>query len=194
MKALPSAPTQATQAGPVPKPAAADDDFDLLAPAPTLDAEARAKAEETTRALERRRWMLQMHQVAGFVNLAAMTTAVVLGQLNFSDKYGGGGDTGKFITPHAIAAYTSAAIFTGTGLLALFAPSPIDKPARLDSATLHKTAMAIATAGMIGEVVLGIITASQEGKLSQRDLALVHQINGYVTLGATATGFTVLFF
>jgi hypothetical protein len=59
---------------------------------------------------------------------------------------------------------------------------------------LHKIAMAVATAGMVAQVVLGPITGSKEGQLSQRDFALAHQIIGYTTLVATYTGFLVLTF
>jgi hypothetical protein len=54
--------------------------------------------------------------------------------------------------------------------------------------------MAIATAGMVAEVVLGIVASRNEGQLDQRNFALAHQINGYVTLGAVAAGFGVLTF
>jgi hypothetical protein len=113
------------------------------------------------------------------------------------DKYGGGGDTGRFQTFHRITAYSSAAVFAATGLLAVFAPVPVDKPVRLDTATLHKVAMATAAAGMAAEIVLGIIAVRSEGpptSLSQRDFALAHQIVGYATLAAAVTGFTILTF
>ncbi len=93
-----------------------------------------------------------------------------------------------------IAAYTAAGIFTATALLAVLAPNPLDKSLRLDTATLHKAAMAVATAGLVTQIVLGIVTAHSEGSLSQRDVALAHQIVGYTTLAATAAGFLVLTF
>ena len=40
--------------------------------------------------------------------------------------------------------------------------------------------------------MLGILTASKEGKISQRDLALTHQIIGYTTAVATAGGFIAI--
>jgi hypothetical protein len=54
--------------------------------------------------------------------------------------------------------------------------------------------MATATAAMATEIVLGIVTASREGRISQRDFALAHQIVGYTALVTTAAGFTVLTF
>src|SRR5207302_5562876 len=155
------------------------DDFELLPPEKAPDPSQRAREEEIQRDLGRRRTMLRLHQGFGLATVAGVATAVVLGQLRYTDKYGGGGDTGRYLTAHAVAAYTSAGIFAVTGLLALLAPSPIDKPLRIDTATLHKASMAVATAGMAAEIVLGILAASKEGKLSQRDFALAHQIIGY---------------
>jgi hypothetical protein len=175
-------------------PAAPDQDFDLLAPQKPPDEAAKERDRQLMQQLGRRRTMLQLHQLGGYATMATLTAAVVLGQVNYLDKYGGGGDTGRWMTPHAIAAYTAAGIFTATGLLALFAPSPLEKPSRVDTVTLHKIAMAVATAGMVAQVVLGPITGSKEGQLSQRDFALAHQIVGYTTLVATYTGFLVLTF
>ena len=171
-----------------------EQDFDLLAPQKAPDEATKQRDLELMQDLRRRRTMLQLHQIGGYATLATVTAAVVLGQINYLDKYAGGGDTGKWMTPHAIAAFTAAGVFTATGLLAVLAPSPLEKPARVDTATLHKIAMAVATAGFIAQVVLGPITASKEGQLSQRDFALAHQIIGYTTLAATYTGFLVLTF
>jgi len=175
-------------------PPVPDQDFDLLAPRKAPDEATRARDAELMQQLGRRRTMLQLHQLGGYATMATVTAAVVLGQVNYLDKYGGGGDTGRWITPHAIAAFTAAGVFTATGLLAVLAPSPLEKPLRMDTATLHKVAMAVAAAGMAAQVVLGPITASKEGQLSQRDFALAHQIIGYTTLLATYTGFLVLTF
>ena len=171
-----------------------DQDFDLLAPKKAPDEATRQRELEVMHELQTRRTMLQLHQIGGYATLATVTAAVVLGQINYLDKYAGGGDTGKWVTPHAIAAFTAAGVFTATGLLAVLAPSPLEKPVRLDTATLHKIAMAVATAGFVAQVVLGPITASKEGQVSQRDFALAHQIIGYTTLAATYTGFLVLTF
>jgi len=137
---------------------------------------------------------LGLHQWAGFATLATMTATVVVGQLNYADKYGGGGDTGKYRTAHQVLAYGTTGFFAAAGVLALLAPSPFEKPLRLDTATLHKVSMIVATGGMVAQVVLGIVTAHSEGSLSQRDFALAHQIIGYTTWAATTAGFLVLTF
>ncbi|MFL5413538.1 MAG: hypothetical protein ACJ79D_19410 [Myxococcales bacterium] len=171
-----------------------DDDFNLLAPEKKPDAAALAAQARIQSEARRRRTMLQLHQIGGFATLATMTATVVLGQLNYMDKYGGGGDFGTYKTAHSISAYTTAAVFTATGLLAFLAPNPFEKPLRVDTATMHKASMIVATAGMATQIILGIATAGKEGTLAQRDLALAHQIVGYTTLVATYTGFLVLTF
>lgn len=178
---------------PAPKPPASDD-FDLLPKEATPDSAALARQQEIERQLAKRRTMLRYHQLGGFLTLGSLATTVVLGQLDYLDKYGGHGDTGKVHGWHRWVAVSTTAIFAGTASLAVFAPVPLEKEARLDTATLHKVAMTVAAAGMVTEVVLGIVTASKEGQTSQRDYALAHQIVGYTTLAAAFTGFTVLAF
>jgi len=170
------------------------DDFDLLPKEAAPDAGALARQQKLERKLAQRRTMLQFHQLAGFLTLASLTTTVVLGQLDYLDKYGGRGDTGTFHLWHRWMGVAATGIFAGTASLAVFAPVPIEKKARLDTATLHKIAMTVAAAGMVTEIVLGIVTASKEGQLVQRDYARAHQIVGYATLAAAYTGFTVLLF
>jgi hypothetical protein len=170
------------------------DDFDLLPKEAPPSAAALARQRELERQLAKRRTMLTYHQIGGYLTVGSLAATVVLGQLDYSDKYGGGGDTGKYHTWHRWVAASSAAIFAGTAALAIFAPNPIEKPARLDTATVHKVAMTVAAAGMLTQIVLGVVTASKEGTSAQRDFALAHQIIGYTTFAATLTGFTVLMF
>lgn len=177
-----------------PQPGTQGQDFELLAPRKAPDEATRARDEALMQQLGRRRTMLQLHQYGGYATMATLTVAVVLGQINYLDKYAGGGDTGRWMTPHAVAAFTAAGVFAATGVLAILAPSPLEKPLRVDTATLHKIAMAVATAGMVTQIVLGPIIGSKEGQVSQRDWALAHQIVGYTTLVATYTGFLVLTF
>jgi hypothetical protein len=191
--------SQTPESGHAPPPSqpAPPDDFDLLPAVKPPSPADLARQEELTRTLHRRREMLQLHQLGGFVTMGSLALTVTLGQLNYNDKYAGGGDTGRFRTAHKISAYSSAAIFAATGLLAILAPSPTDKPLRLDTATLHKVFLGVATAGIAAQIILGVLTASKEGpptSLSQRDFALAHQIVGYTTFVATTAGFMVLTF
>jgi hypothetical protein len=182
----PSARPAPAQAQPAPT-----DDFDLLPKEKAPDA---AAQQELIGKLELRRKMLQLHQLGGFVTLGAMGATVVLGQLNYSDKYGGGGDTERFIVVHRWLGIGTATVFAATAALAVFAPSPLEKPVRLDTATVHKVALAVASAGILAQIILGPVIASKQGQLSQRDFALAHQIVGYSTFIATAVGSVALTF
>lgn len=179
---------------PAQKPAPKPDDFDLLPREATPDPAALARQQELERKLAQRRTMLRYHQLGGFATLAGLAATAVLGQLDYLDKYGGGGDKGTFRPWHRWTALSTTAVFAGTASLAVFAPVPIEKPARLDTATVHKVAMTVASAGMVAQIALGFVTAAKEGQRAQRDLALAHQIVGYATFAAAATGFAVLTF
>jgi len=184
------------QPAPAQKPGAKPppEDFDLLPKEAAPDTAALARQLELERRLARRRTMLQFHQLAGFLMLASLTTTVVLGQIDYLDKYGGRGDVGTFHLWHRWMGFAATGIFAGTASLSVFAPVPIEKKTRLDTVTLHKIAMTVAAAGMAAQIVLGIVTATKEGQLAQRDYARAHQIVGYATLVAAFTGFTVLTF
>ncbi|HYY51857.1 MAG TPA: hypothetical protein VE755_03240 [Myxococcales bacterium] len=193
-------PSASSQPGPPPQPAPEarpqppPEDIELLPAPATPDAETLARQHQVDRELRTRRQMLQLHQLGGMLTLASLGATVIFGELNYIDKYGGGGDTGRWYEWHRFSAFTAAALFAGTGILAVFAPSPLEKPRRLDTAMLHRIAMGVATAGMVTQIVLGFVTASKEGSISQRDFALAHQIVGFATFGATAVGFGVLTF
>jgi hypothetical protein len=168
-----------------------DFNFDLPSepgrlPAPSLTA---SQDEKLTQKVRSRRRILQAHQALGFVTLGVLAATLVIGQLNYLDKYGdNGADTGRFYNAHLGLAGSTGVLFATTGILALAAPDPYSKPIKLDAAFVHKLSMALATAGMVAEGVLGPITASREGKLDQRDWALAHLVTGYATFGFMATG------
>jgi hypothetical protein len=169
-------------------------DIELLPKEASPDPGRAAQQAELERSLRKRRQMLQLHQLGGMLTLASLGATVVFGELNYIDKYGGGGDSGYWYQWHKWSAITASAIFAATGALAVFAPSPLERPLRLDTAVMHKLAMGVATAGMVTQIVLGFVTAGKEGSSSQRDFALAHQIVGFTTFAATAVGFGVLTF
>ncbi len=174
-------------------PATPADDFNFLETTKP-DAAALAHQAQVEREIARRRGMLQLHQVLGIATLASLGTTVILGQLNYQDRYLGGGDKGTFYKWHVGFSIGTSALFATTGLLGLLAPVPFEKKLQLDTATLHRSAMALATLGMAAELVLGVTTARHEGFMSQRDFALTHQIIGFTAFGAMAAGFSILFF
>lgn len=178
-------PAGASQEGPAPSL-----DFDLLPP----ETAAAAPSAAFDREVARRKRMLRFHQGLGIATWSALAATVAVGQLDLHDRFRGGGDTGKWHGAHRALALGTSAMFLGTGLLGLFAPEPYAKKLRLDTATLHKASMALAAAGMVTQIVLGVAARRSGGELRERDLARAHQIVGYATLGAMTVGATVLVF
>ncbi|MCY1083141.1 hypothetical protein [Archangium lansingense] len=170
-----------------------DMDFDLLEPSEAAEAP-RLVDPALERAIAQRRTMLTIHQGLGLATLTTLAATVVVGQLHFNDRYRGGGDTGRYDALHTGLVIGTSTLFVGTGLLGLFAPTPFKKELRLDTITLHKFFVSLATAGMLTQVVLGLVTASQEGNLSQVNLATAHQVVGYATLGAVGAGALMIVF
>jgi hypothetical protein len=140
------------------------------------------------RRVQIRRAMLKTHQALGFITLGLLAASLVLGQLDYYDKYGGGGDTGRYLMAHAGLSGLTTLTFAATGITALAAPNPYPKPIRFDGALVHKLSMALATAGMLTQIILGPITATRDGQLDQRDYARVHLGIGWATFGFMAAG------
>ncbi len=161
-------------------------DFDLLGAPPK-----RAQVDEG--ALRLRRTMLTWHQGVGLGMFALQLATTVVGQLNYDDKFGGD-NTGKYVQPHAILAYSTLAAFAAAGTLALLAPKPFERKEGFDRVSLHKWSMLVATAGMVAQGVLGVWTQSREGYLNQQGIGTAHLVVGYVTLAAVATGVGALVF
>ena len=174
-----------------------DFNFDLIEGPKKSPEQEKAEAEKAAR-IERlgkiRRPMLSTHQILGFVTLAALTATVVVGQLNHYDMYLSGDQTGRYRFAHLGLGIGTAALFSSTGFMALFAPNPYPKPVRFDTALLHKVAMILATAGMATQIILGPIAADRVGRTDQAGLALGHVITGYATWAFMTTGMIAYLF
>jgi hypothetical protein len=153
-------------------------DFDLLGDAP------KAQVPPEDPSMKTRRKMLTLHQGVGLGLLGVQLATTVVGQLNYNDKFGID-NTGRYKTTHQVLAWTNLAAFALTGGIALFAPSAKGpKPAGVGRTTIHKIAMAVATAGMLTQGLLGIQTARREGYLDKQDYGKAHLAVGYATLAA----------
>jgi hypothetical protein len=164
---------------PAPAPASGSDfDFDLGQTTPKTTPAQTAAELERTRNIERkvhlRRNLLIAHQAFGIATLGVLAATLVVGTLNYVDKFGGGNDDGRYYNAHLYLASSASVTFATTGILALAAPNPYPKPIRFDTALLHKVMMAGATVCFAANLVLGSISGSRDGKLDQRDLALSH--------------------
>jgi hypothetical protein len=165
-------------------------DFDLLgAPPPVAP-----RADDAV--LKRRRSMLEWHQGVGLGLLGLQLATTVVGQLSYLDKFGANAPvTGRYERSHQALAYATVGAFAVNGMIALLTPrAPDQRSEGFDRVTLHKLGMAVATAGMIAQGVLGIYTAQREGFLDQPGLARAHLVIGYATLAAVgvAVGALVL--
>lgn len=181
-----SEPKKPSGTSPTPTTQAPSLDFDLLG------------APQTTKvvdqeALDRRRTLLTWHQGVGLGMFALQLATTAVGQLNYDDKFGGD-NTGKYVQPHAILAFSTLAAFAAAGTLALLAPKPLERDEGFDRVSLHKLSMIVATAGMVAQGVLGVYTQSREGYLNQQSIATTHLVIGYVTLAAVAVGIGALVF
>src|SRR4051812_49375896 len=105
-------------------------DIELLPTPAAPDPAQAARQEELERELQTRRKMLQLHQLGGMLTLASLGATVIFGELNYIDKYGGGGDTGRGDEGHRWGAFAPFAIFAGPGAPAPVAPPPPGKAAR----------------------------------------------------------------
>jgi hypothetical protein len=176
---------------PQPAPPATGDgggmDFDLLGeakpPPDTADAGA----------LRLRRKMLTAHQAIGFGLVGMQLATTVVGQLNYSDRFGGP-STAQYQLSHAALAYTTLGLFVVNGAIALLAPSPVHRGYAMDRVMVHRIAMFTAAAGMLAQGILGVYTRQREGYLNQEQIGTTHLAIGYVTLAAMATGVGVLVF
>ena len=167
-------------------------DFNLLPAASEQPAPVDAKLEK---AIKTRRSMLELHQGFGIATVVLMAATVVVGQLNYSDRFGGGSGTGRFELLHDSLASVTTLTFATAGLLALLAPVPLKKTSEgIDTITIHKWSMLGASLGMATEIALGILTASREGFANQPSLATTHLVIGYATAGFLGTGVAALFF
>jgi hypothetical protein len=139
--------------------------------------------------VKRRRIVLQLHQGFGFATLIALAATVVLGQLNYVDKYGGGNYTNRYDTPHYGLAITSTVLFATDAGLALFAPTPYKKPIKADAALAHKILMGLASVGFLTDIVLGPISVADKGHLNQKNFAIGHLATGYATFACMLGGY-----
>jgi hypothetical protein len=163
-------------------------DFDLLGDAPKTQLPPEDGSQRT------RRRMLTWHQGIGIGLMGLQLATTVVGQLNYNDKFGVD-NTGKYTETHAILAYSNLAAFAVTGALALFAPrAKGPKPQGAGRVTIHRVGMAVATAGMVAQVLLGIQTARREGYLDKEDYGRAHLVVGYTTLAAMSVAVGALVF
>ena len=179
------------------KPAGLDFQFFEPENAALPGVDSAAKSANISDLSKKRRHRLETHQFLGLTTWAFMAASCIIGQLNYNDLYGGGSGRGSYQMPHRLLVYSTAGLFTATGIYALLAPQPYKKPLKFDTGLIHRIAAIGATAGMVAEVVLGFITArtADAGNPSGiHQMAKVHDAIGWSTFGfMTVAGTAWLF-
>jgi hypothetical protein len=162
-------------------------DFDLLGD--KKDQPPSPEALEVAHQQQVRRAFLSFHQVIGLSTLTMLAATVIVGQLNYLDRFAGGApNTARWEVPHEVLATATLVGFATTGAVGLLAPKPDDKPRGFDTTAVHKICMGAAALGMAAELALGFYTAGHEGLANQKQLAEVHQYIGFSTFGFMTIG------
>lgn len=120
-----------------------------------------------------RRTLLNLHQVGGFMTLAAMLATAFAGQMIVN------GDE-SFEKYKAPLAYTTVGLYFTTASLAFFTPPPIVRRPGFNSIAMHKTLAWVHFFGMISTPVVGTMIDGD------KDRRMFHQTTGYVTTAAFA--------
>jgi len=129
-----------------------------------------------------RRNMLGLHQLGGFVTLAAMASTMFVGQ----KVYNGQRDLRQI---HKALAYTTVAAYFSTATLALFTPPPQIRRNEWSTISAHKLLGTLHFTGMLAMPVLG--TLIRDG---HAELRPVHLGVGYATLAAFSAALLVITF
>lgn len=171
-----------------PDRARADDfDFDFFADSPAVETQPKFADPAFEALVQKRRTMLQIHQLLGSSIVAAELGSIITGQLNYNDLFGGG-ETARFRRPHQVFTYATMGLALTSATLSIFAPVPFEKRDGFDRMTLHKIGMFTAFAGWAAQLGLGLYTASRSGHADQQTFAQAHLAVGYVTLAGTLVG------
>ena len=120
-----------------------------------------------------RRTMLNLHQVGGFMTLAAMLATAFAGQMIIN------GDE-SYEDIKGPLAYTTVGLYFTTASLALLTPPPVLRRPGFNSIALHKTLAWVHFSGMIITPILGTLIEDKQ------ELRKFHQTTGYVTTAAFA--------
>ena len=141
-------------------------------------------------------------------NTAVPFSHAVFGWIQFADEYGFHGNQSETACangnavmqdfcvgtpwPHAIAGFTTAALYFTTAGLSLAMPAPLEAS---EDVEIHKTLRWFHLATMLATAVFGVVTANIETDFQTRQaLSLVHQGLGVTTFGLLTAAAAVVVF
>ena len=185
------------------------------------DAAAQAEADRRyTQEVMQRREIGQIHRALGIATWIAMTGNLIIGMMQYSDRYGfGAGQEGNPCTTghgvilnecsgtpwaHVISATVTSVLYGGTFLLSLIMPDPNQASegngAFAEHLRIHEVLRWIHSIGMLAQIVIGAMLsngvfgdrANSYGTMEA--VAAVHQTIGWVTWGALTGAAAVMLF
>jgi hypothetical protein len=172
--------------------------------------------------LRKRAKLAKVHRTLGIATWAMTGFAVISGTIQYRNLYGAPFVTGRDDTPcvqgdawisnnqcsgaplfHAITGFTTGALYFTTLGLAIAMPDPdhADKGSSKYAKTVrtHKILRWVHLAGMLSQMVLGIVIANPRLGLDRandydtlKTLAGVHLATGYITFGALSWAGTIM--
>lgn len=172
--------------------------------------------------LRKRARIAKIHRTLGITTWAAMGVAVIAGTIQYRNLYGAPFVTDRQDTPcvkgnawpnqdqcygtpwfHSITGFTTGGLYFTTLALAIAMPDP-DKASEGTSkyaktVRMHKTLRWVHLAGMVTQIVLGVIIANPRLGLDRTNdygtlkaLSGLHLAAGYITLGALSWAGTIM--
>lgn len=158
--------------------------------------------------LRTRNEIATVHRAFGIATWASMAVTAVLGWIQFADEYGFNPTEDQtacanntavfqefctgFPLPHAIAAFTTTALYLTTAGLSFAMPSPVEASPDVE---LHKTLRWFHLGGMLLTAAFGLVTANIDADFTTRQaLAGVHQGLAVTTFGLLTAAAGVIVF
>jgi len=158
--------------------------------------------------LQARQDFAAIHRAFGVATWLSMAVTAVFGWIQFADEYGfhdNQADTAcanqtavfqDFCTGvpwvHAIAGFTTAALYFTTAGISLAMPAPLEAS---EDVEIHKTLRWFHLATMLATAVFGVVTANIDTDFQTRQaLSLVHQGLGVTTFGLLTAAAAVVVF
>lgn len=166
------------------------------------------EADALAAQLRARQDLAAIHRAFGVATWLSMAVTAVFGWIQFADEYGfhdNQADTAcanqtavfqDFCTGvpwvHAIAGFTTAALYFTTAGISLAMPAPLEAS---EDVEIHKTLRWFHLATMLATAVFGVVTANIDTDFQTRQaLSLVHQGLGVTTFGLLTAAAAVVVF
>lgn len=178
--------------------------------------------DELARQLRQRQEIALVHRVFGVATWVSMAATAVLGFIQFGDEYGFHGARSETACaqgtailqefcegtpwPHAIAGFTTAALYFTTATLSFLMPDPLDlehqDSAWAERVRIHEALRWVHLSGVVIQALLGIFIANHDAFGLEADgdfdtlqaLSVVHMGVGVVTFGALSAAAAIVTF